>query len=594
MTVRVSTLLVWLLCSAGTTHAIADGTQEPAIIPTPARMELSGGTFNVQNDTLVVIDDDVRVTQIAHYFGDLLEQTRRLRPGIVQEKNAGTLKKVIRFTLRKTEMTADRESYRLEITSKGIELAASHADGLFYGATTLWQTLSADTQSTDSIRVPALVIEDAPRLKWRALMLDSVHQYQSPEFIKRFIDAMALHKLNVLHWYLADDEAWRIEITKYPKLAAREFYTQQQVNEIVAYAAQRNVTIVPGLALPAHAGAMIAAYPQLGAATGTAHLLNADDSTFAFIGAVMSELSALFPGKYIHIGSGDYPTSEWSGSTRVRARMRELGLINEEQLQRHFLQRLVALGREHGRQVIGWDLPLSTIDSNSLAMSARGLDGALSASGAGLSVVVGSSSQLDFDHPQGLSDGSDEPAGAGDFVRLEDLYRFDPAPVALGAEDVRKLTGVQSNVWTHLARSEVDVAILTFPRAAALGEIAWSPYSRQRWGDFVNRLAPCVQRYKALGIAHSDAAFRVSFALRQTERTGPVRLELSQQISAGDIRYTLDDSEPTAKSLMYRDILSMRPPIVVRAATFLNGQKISNTSRMELAKEVLASTSTRN
>jgi hexosaminidase len=210
-----------------------------------------------------------------------------------------------------------------------------------------------------------------------------------------------------------------------------------------------------------------------------------------------------------------------------------------------------------------------------------------------MNVIVGSFTQLDFNHPQGFGL-ADEPAGVGDVVRVEDIYAFDPAPVALAAEDLGKLVGVQANVWTEQSRTENDVALITFPRAAALAEIAWSPYARQRWANFVDRLVSCVQRYDQLAIRHSDAAYRVSFALREVMPSGQVRVELSQQISSGEIRYTLDDSEPTARSPMYKDILNVRTPISMRAATFVNGEKISSTSRIELAKDSIAANGARN
>ncbi|HEY5806825.1 MAG TPA: family 20 glycosylhydrolase [Povalibacter sp.] len=598
MKATVPTLMVWLLCGAGWAHAAADRGREPAIIPTPSSLELTGDTFTVHGETQLVVDDNPAAISVAHYFGDLLFRTRQLRPVIVQLQNSTPLKKVIRFTLQKSGIGANPESYQLDISDRGVVLTAPDVRGLFYGATTLWQILAADVSPEESIRIPALHITDSPRLRWRGLMLDSAHHYQSVDFIKRLIDAMALHKLNTLQWYLADDAAWRIEIRKYPRLAARDassqFYTQRQIAEIVAHAAQRNVTIVPAIPMPIHAGAMIAAYPQLAASTplpaSDTHLLNADESTFTFIGNVMDELTQLFPGEYIHIGGSELSSWEWRNSARVQARMRELGIASESALQRYFALRLSTLGIERGRRIIGWDQSMGADAPGMLAMTLRGIDGALAASAAGYEVVVGSSELLSFDRAQTVAM-SDEPAGTGDIVRLEDVYTFDPAPVALGVEDLRRLVGVQANVWTDQVRNERDIELLSFPRAAALAEIAWSPYSRQRWATFVTSLTASLPRNNKVGIGYSEAAFRVSIIIREgVGRSGRAGVELSQQVSSGEIRYTLNGNEPTARSPMYTDILEIEAPVVLKAATFLNGVQISSTSRLELGRDSLAAT----
>lgn len=585
----VHALVFVLFCSARMACAAADRTLEAAIIPFPARLEVTSGSFSVESDTRIVTSAEPGAVAVAHYFGDLLFRTRALRPEIVQLENAVVPRKVIQFTLQKTGASADPESYQLEISAQGVMISAQDARGLFYGATTLWQILSVDTTAADSIRVPALRISDAPRLRWRGLMLDSAHQYQSVEFIKRFIDTMALHKLNVLHWRLSDDEAWRVEIRKYPRLAASRgpnsgSYSQGQISEIVAHAAQRHVTIVPGIELPAHAGAMIAAYPHLAAAPNagqSTRLLNADDSTFGFIGDVLTEIAQLFPGDYIHIGGADLPKDQWKTSVRAQARMRELGLIDEQQLQRYFVQRVAALAHERGRRVIGWDQPSNTGSAaETVAMSSRGLDGALAAAAAGYDVVVSSFDALNFNHRQ--SSAGDEPPGVAEVITLQDVYGFDPAPVALGPEDLRHLMGMQANVWTDHARTEADVEAITFPRAAAVAEVAWSPAASLRWPTFVARLAPQLKRYSKLGIGYSDAAFRIAINPRPARDDDRVQIELSRQVSSGEIRYTLNGSEPTSRSAVYLDVLEIAAPVTVKAASFLNAQPLSSTVTLQV------------
>ena len=333
------TLMVWLLFGAGSMQALADRSLEPPIIPAPASLELTGGAFTVDEATRIVVPDDPRVASIAHYFGELLFRARAIRPAIVQAENRGAPKKVIQFTLQQTPGTTDPESYRLEISGQGVLVSARDPRGLFYGATTLWQILASDASGGNSVRIPALRIVDTPRLRWRGLTLDSAHQYQSVEFIKRFLDSMALHKLNILHWHLTDDEAWRVEIRKYPKLtevgawrvpagAAPKadidpktgkprlyggFYTQDTAREIVRYAAERAIAVVPEIEMPGHARAALAAYPELGISPEPLPVWTRwgiSDAAFGphaagFVREVLAEVLEVFPNEHVHLGGDE-------------------------------------------------------------------------------------------------------------------------------------------------------------------------------------------------------------------------------------------------------------------------------------------------
>lgn len=437
-----------------------------------------------------------------------------------------------------------------------------------------------------------------PRTRWRGLLLDSAANLQSVEFVKQFIDTMALHKLNVLHWRLVDDQAWRLEIKKHPKLTGTArlnggSYTQQQIREIVAYAAERNITIVPGIEMPAQAGAAVAAYPHLGVdavSTTRAALYNADEATFDFLADVLKEVAELFPGEYIHIGSAEFARDQWKASPRVQARMRELGIFNEQRLQTWFVQRIAAIAHSRGRKLIGWDQPSNTGDpASTVAMSSRGLDGALAAAASGYDVVVSSFDALNFNHRQ--SSAPDEPPGSQQLLTLQEVYAFDPAPVALGAEDLRHLIGLQANVWTDHVRTEADVSRITLPRAAAAAEVAWSPATALRWPGFVARLAPQMKRYARLNIAYSDAAFQINISQRAA-RGNRVAVELSRQISAGDIRYTLNGSDPTAKSPIYVDVLGVGASTTVKAASFLNTEPLSSTTTLAVGAAIPAARAT--
>ncbi len=345
--------------------------------------------------------------QVASYFVDLMKRTR----GVALAASAGETggEQAISFVLQAREGSQVEEAYSLLVSPERIVVSSPSPRGLFYGAVTLWQ-LAADA------RIPALQIEDAPRFRWRGLMLDSARHYQSQQFIERLIDTMALHKLNVLHWHLTDDQAWRIEIKKYPKLtevgawrvpagpaAAADidpatgqprlyggFYTQDQVRQIVAYAAARHITVVPEIEMPGHASAAIAAYPQLGVTGKPAavpadwgiyqNLFNVEESTFAFLEDVLDEVMELFPSEYIHVGGDEAVKNQWQSSPRVQSRMRELGVKDEHALQSYFVQRMEKYLNAHGRRLIGWDEILEGgLAPNATVMSWRGIQGAVAA-----------------------------------------------------------------------------------------------------------------------------------------------------------------------------------------------------------------------
>lgn len=587
MGIRISCALMALLCSAGIASAAPERAPDLALLPLPANIASSSGAFDVSASTQLVIPDDADAAQVAQYLGDLLMQTRGFRPQIVRSTNQSPVKNAIQFTLLKS--TATPESYQLNVSSQGISLSAGDRAGMFYGAITLWQLLSMESAPAEEVRVPGVTISDQPRLRWRGLTLDSARQFQSVEFVKRFIDAMALHKLNVLQWHLADDQAWRVESRRFPQLTAvngigTRFYTRQQIADIVAHAAQRNVTIVPSFGMPSHAGAMIAAYPQLAAGPNARDLLNADDATFVVIGDLLSEFATLFPGNVINLGSAEFPFERWRSAPRVQARMAELGFTSEYQLLDYFAKRVTTLGAQRQRQVIGWD---QFGDGSAPVMSSRGLDGALAAVAAGNDTIV-SSPLLSLNRRQ-ISYG-DETIGMDPSLTLADVYAFDPAPAALPSEDLRRLMGIQANVWTDVARTEQDTELLAFPRAAAVAEIGWTPSQRQGWAGFVNRLAPQMRRYERLGIRYSDALFRVAIIPRGAN-SNRVGIELSRQASTGEIRYTVNGSEPNARSPVYRDIIEVKAPATIKAATFVGSIPLTTTATLQVDAATLASAS---
>ncbi len=535
---------MWLLTGRIVAAApLPDRAELGNIIPTPARMVAATGSFAIRDGTQISIPADSRLLPIASYLRELLYKSSGVRLQVAVRAGTQVPAHAIELRLGPGSDEQTPESYAIEVSSERLIITAGEVRGLFYGAVTLWQLCDVDAvRPGERLSVPAGHIVDAPRFGWRGLMLDSARHFQSPAFILRYLDWMALHKLNVLSWHLTDDQGWRLQIKRYPRLtelgawrvpagraAQRDldpatgrprlyggFYTQQDVRRIVAHAAARNITIVPEIDLPGHVTAALVAYPQLAASAappravpadwGTyPNLLNAEESTFEFLQNVLDEVMALFPGKYIHLGGDEVVTDQWRDSVRVQQRLRELGLADASALQSYFTARLAAYLARHGRRLVGWDEILEGgAPQNAIVVSWRGTQGAIRAAAAGHDTVLAPDPTFYFDNRQGR--GADEPPGRGRIVTVEDIYRFDPLPGAL-ALDQRHLLGLQGNLWTEHVRTEERAAYMTYPRAAALAELAWSPPQRLDWGDFRRRLRVQFQRYRALGLPYSNDVF---------------------------------------------------------------------------------------
>jgi hexosaminidase len=567
-----------LLAAVGVAAAGAAAQPElPDVIPMPADAVPEPGTFALRAGVEVTSARDREAARIAAYFAELLDGSHGLRLRVRTHDNHPSRAGGIAFVLDPRAPEASPESYQLEVTPRLVRVSAREPRGLFYGAVTLWQLASAQPLRDGTLALPGVRIEDTPRFRWRGLMLDSARHFQSPEFILRYLDWMALHKLNVLGWHLTDDQGWRLEIKRYPRLTGvgawrvpagaaalhdidpathrprlyGGYYTRQDVRRIVAHAAARNITIVPEIDMPGHATAAIVAYPQLGVLDQPPgavpsdwgvypNLLNVEESTFVFIENVLDELMALFPGEYIHTGGDEAVKDQWRASARIQARMHELGVASEEALQGYFTARLGEYLAAHGRRQIGWDEILEGgVPRAATVMSWRGVEGAITAAARGHDTVLSPAPTLYFDNRQGPTPA--EPPGRGTVVTLEDVYRFDPLPGPLVHEQSHVL-GVQANLWTEHVRTEANAAYMTWPRAAALAEVAWSPASKIDWDGFEKRLAAEFTRYRSWGIHYSDDVFAPPRLVGTYER------HFSQDLRTctGKLGLNLEDDAPLA------------------------------------------------
>ncbi len=478
------------------------------------------------------------------------------------------------------------EGYQLTATRNKIVLQG-RAAGLFYGVQTLEQLLPP-AATGNRIPIPAVSIKDEPRFAYRGLMLDVGRHFFPVSYIKQFIDAMAHYKLNRFHWHLTEDQGWRIEIKKYPKLQSIAsqrkqtvigrgpqydgkpyggYYTQEEVKEVVRYAAERFITVIPEIEMPGHALAALAAYPQLGCTggpyeTGTKWgvykevYCAGNDEVFRFLEDVLDEVLPLFPGQYVHIGGDECPKDRWKTCPKCQARMKALGLKDEHELQSYFIQRMEKFLNSKGKKIIGWDEILEGgLAPDATVMSWRGESGGIAAAKQKHDVIMTPNTYLYLDYYQGNS--ATEPLAIGGYLPLEKVYSYEPYPASLNASEQAYIKGVQGNVWTEYIADAPYVDYMTYPRALALAEITWSPASKKNFASFTARLPRALAMLEARGVN-----FRIPEAAGAEDMvlsSGSAQVHLQPPVANATIRYTLDGSEPTVSSTLYTQPFAVSP-----------------------------------
>ena len=595
--------LVLALLLGAPKAALAAAEPQVNVIPAPLSVASAADPTPVliaDGETIFAPRGDTAALQIARELSDLALSTRGLTLKVAVGDGPGPNAPAI-VLVRQAGLGP--EAYALDVGRGQAQVAATGDAGLFYGAVTLWQLLTPDA-GRGPVTLAAVRIEDRPQFAWRGLLLDSARHFQTPAEVERLIDWMSLHKLNVLHWHLVDDQGWRLQIRKYPQLTtigawrtppagspdatpagARYggFYTQDQVRAIVAHAAARHVTIVPEIEMPGHAVSALLAYPQLGAGGpapaaaqtdwgGFPYVYNVDDRTFGFLEDVLTEVMALFPGRYIHVGGDEAAKERWNSTPQAQARLRALGQSDPAALQADFTRRIAAFLEAHGRRLVGWDeiLQGGELPADAVVMSWHGVDGALAAAAKGHDAVLAPAPVLYFDNRPG--EGPREPPGRGPPVTLRDVYAFNPLPATLTPEAAGHLLGLQGNLWTEHVRTAPQVQAMTFPKAAAVAEVAWSAPGRRDWEGFVRRLPAQYARYAALGIGADASAVtvRVDAAPAGADAT----VTLGSQLGLGEMRYTTDGSEPGPASPLYAQAFAVKLPARVRAVAYLDGVRL--------------------
>jgi hexosaminidase len=507
-------------------------TEHPTIIPKPVSLQVQKGQFTITPQTQIACPEgNSEIRKIGEYLNQLVYENAGFNLNLVEPDNAG--KSCI------TLQTGDfpdlgQEGYILKSSKKGVQINASQTNGLFYGIITLWQLFPLNPDENGLV-IPGVEITDQPRYQWRGAHLDVCRHFFTVEFVKKYIDILARHKLNIFHWHLTEDQGWRIEIKKYPLLtevgAWRDetiigrhrrqtppqydgikhggYYTQDEIRDIIQYAADRYITIIPEIEMPGHAQAAIAAYPELGC-TGekvgvrttwgiSPYIFNVEDKTFEFLEDVLSEVIELFPSEYIHIGGDEARKDQWEASKRIQQQIKDLGLENEDELQSYFIHRIEEFINSKGKKLIGWDEILEGgLAPNATVMSWRGTTGGIEAARQGHDVIMSPTSHCYFDYYQS-QDREQEPLAIGGFLPIDTVYAYEPTPAELSEEEAKHILGAQANVWTEYIATDEHLEYMLLPRLSALSEIVWSPKEMRDWEDFRTRLESQVKRYEMAG-----------------------------------------------------------------------------------------------
>ena len=532
----------------------AQRTTEISIIPRPVKLEKTTGSFTISVATTIMVESpDPESLRVARMLADRILITGGLSLQVVETKKYVPLKNAILFTTIGSDATLGKEGYQLSVSQDNVTIKAPSAAGLFYGMQTVFQLLPVQIEGSvlsEGVKwqLPGVEITDKPRFAWRGMHLDVARHFVPFEFVKKYIDNMAMHKLNIFHWHLTDDQGWRIEIKKFPRLtdvgAWREeslighnrdkphkfdgirhggFYTQQQAREIVQYAKERFITVVPEIEMPGHAKAAIASYPKLGVTgkpveVGThwgvfPDIFNVEESTFSFLEDVLTEVIDMFPSEYIHIGGDEAIKDQWKLSDRIQQRIKELGLKDEHELQSYFITRMEKFINANGRKMIGWDEILEGgLAPNATVMSWQGEEGGIAAAQASHDVIMTPIQSLYFWWYQG--DKKTEPLAAGGFISLEKVYRYDPVPSVLTPEQGKHILGAQACAWAEYMESPAKVEYMVFPRISALAEIVWSPKEGKDWNDFKSRMPKQFKRYDQRKINYAKVPLDIGTELK--------------------------------------------------------------------------------
>ncbi len=531
-------------------HAMSQNINQINILPTPAEIKVLGGSnFTLTKNTVIVLEAS-RLQNTARLFNDYLQNMYGIKLNIT---NKSSSKNAVVLNFERMDKPL-KGAYTLKVNSNSVSIAGDNEEGVFYGIQTLLQLLPSNNSKSATgnqrLEIPQLKITDYPRFGYRGMHLDVGRHFFNVDFVKRYIDYLAYQKFNYFHWHLTEDQGWRIEIKKYPLLTSvggyrngtiigkypgkgndslryGGFYTQEEIKDVVKYAAERYITVIPEIEMPGHASAAIAAYPQLscfpdqptkvaettpwaGSRSGKQvqqtwgvfpDVFCPSEFTFSFLQDVLDEVIPLFPSKYIHIGGDECPKESWKRSPFCQQLIKDKNLTDEHGLQSYFIQRMEKYINSKGKKIIGWDEILEGgLAPNATVMSWRGEEGGIAAAKQDHDVIMTPNTYVYFDYSQTKNEDS---LTIGGFIPLEKVYNYEPFPPALNNNEAKRIIGVQANLWTEYITNGNKVEYMVFPRMSALSEVAWSPKEKRNWENFQQRLPALYDRYKMWGADYS-------------------------------------------------------------------------------------------
>jgi hexosaminidase len=577
-------LILFSACSEFKTSA-----QNVSLIPAPVQIQTGSGNFQITKNTVIGIPaKQLEVFKIASYLIDQVKPATGYTLKVVESGNAE-----IKLMLNaKPDARLGKEGYALHSTSNTVEIQANSPAGLFYGVQTLIQLLPKEIENKTAAtqitwQIPAVDIIDYPRFQWRGIMLDVSRHFFTKEYVKEYIDQLARYKYNILHWHLTDDNGWRIEIKSLPKLTSvgawrvprtgtfgsndapkpgeapsdGGFYTHEDIKEIIQYAKDRYIQVLPEIDIPGHSMAAIAAYPELSCTKDTSIRVNpgsnfatwhsngkfemhidntlnpSDENVYKFLDKVFTEVAALFPFEYIHMGGDECYKGYWEKDPGCQALMKKLKIKNTEELQAHFNKRISAILASKKKKMIGWDEILEGgLAPGAAVMSWRGTKGGIEAAHLKHPVVMSPAPIFYLDMSQG--DPAVEPP-VYSFARLRDVYKTDLLPAEI---DSTYVLGGQGNLWTEQVPTTAQVEYMTYPRAFAMSEILWSPKSKKEWTNFVTRVEDHFERFDQAGINYAISMYDPIISVKKKD--GDITIELSTEVEGLELYYTLDNTIP--------------------------------------------------
>ncbi len=559
--------------------------QELSLIPQPVQIQTSKGQFLLTKETVITASND-EDRRAARLFNEFLQTTFGFSLDIDRKEGNN----YIRLTTRQFIQTPPKDTYSLKISKGGVTIEGDTYAGTFYGLQTLMQLLPVSKANSKSVALLYVTIEDYPRFSYRGLHLDVGRHFFPVSFVKKYIDYIAYHKMNYFHWHLTEDQGWRIEIKKYPNLtntgAWRHgtiigrypgtgndniryggFYSQDEVREIVQYASERHITVIPEIEMPGHSSAAIAAYPFLSCFPEKETVIPTNpsqaskkvngkkvqetwgvfedvycagnDSTFTFLEDVLTEVLALFPSRYIHVGGDESPKSHWKKCPKCQARIKREGLKEEHELQSYFIQRMEKYLNGKGRVLIGWDEILEGgLAPNAVVMSWRGEQGGIEAAKQKHDVIMTPQKPVYFDHSQTRNEDS---VVIGGYNSLEAVYGYEPVPKELDSASAKYVLGAQANMWTEYMKNPAKVEYMLLPRLSALSEVLWSPKEKRSWTEFEKRLQIQFHRFEQWNANYSKAYYEVKVSIVPTANNMGLQIVAEPRDRTGELHYTISD-----------------------------------------------------